>query len=771
MSAIETNIFEGQIPANIRCYTLSLRLPSINDITEQGQFIKEAHRLIRKRANGFLDGENIYCLDGPDLIKEDLKPLLDKYADFDILDQYETTLQVTTDLRIIRNLLYYWFEDFMGKRGYAVRFRRSGDRIAVPSFETLHYNGIEYKLVEYTEGNRTPVRLVESFFYRLNILAGGKISLVIDPKLQVLIPFSSASPEVLAKTYLAVICMQDSSESGGCELLRGGAMKFVGLIDNPGLPKTNCVKTAKQFCEVEDVKRQQKIVLPANILFIEGHPANLGIYSIVKNRALKKSIDRRNLTLAFVNHLAEGKPAIEVPFGSTHIDIQCSSKVLPIGEAKTSEALGQAKFIGEPKVVVTNAPMYVNAKTALEQDGPYSRNNPRTSYHPETITLHVICPAPSEQQAKTFIRYLTQGCTGFAGFSSSKGPFYSNLNALYYPIANTSTISYKSQLSTLRTKVDGKSHIAFVILPDYSTEYFELKALCYQHGFASQFVKEGTIRRANADRWISFFLWNFAISLYAKACGTPWKIDNSLLQHTDCYIGIQTKIQQANRFSPSSFFVGTADIFNSMGEYISCALHQGISESFDSLHVDSEFMKNLIAGTVERYRSEVGVLPRRIIIHRQLEFDRRERIGIYDGLKEVGAACPCILVHLQEGHHYRGYALDSPDFVADRSTYFTLGKKSVLLFTTGKSQGKYEGGLGTPKPTQVNISLLNSKNQIDEKEIENVCKSILGFPRLRWNTTRIGIRRPLTTFAADKIGEMAKSGYAYLQYRDIRDFL
>lgn len=771
MSSIQTNIFVGQMPTRVHSDVLDLKLPRIKDSEEQGLFIKTVHRLIRKHANAYLYGNKIFSLNFPDLIQQDLQPLLSKYPDFEILDNYGTTLGVPSDLPIIRNLLYYSFEDFIGRKGYAVRFRRGGDRVAVPSFETLNHKGRQYKLVEITVGNRTTVNLIESFFYRVNVSGTGKINLVIDPKLQVLVPFSSASDEILARTYLAVICLQDSDQTGGCELLRAGGMKFIRLVENSKLPMTNCVRTARQFCEVEDVKRQQKLVLPSNILFVEGHPANLGIYPIVKNRSLKSSVARRDLTVAFAKHLAENKSSIEVPFGTINIDIESDPKIIPIGEDSSPDALGQAMIIGEPKVVVTNTPMYVNAKTALEAEGPYSRNNPRTAYHPETISLHVICSNSFESAARSFIKSLTQGCTGFAGFSFSKSPFYSNLDALFYPLNDPTTIAYKSQLSALRDKINGRNHVAFLVLPDTSSEYFDLKAICYQHGLASQFVKEGTIRKALTDRWLSFYLWNFAIALYAKAGGTPWKIDSSLLQHTDCYIGIQTKIQQGDRFSPSLFFVGAADIFNSMGEYISCALHQGRSESLDGLHVDSDFMKNLIVGAVSRYYSSVGVLPRRIIIHRQLEFDRRERLGIVQGLDESGASCPCILVHLQEGHHFRGYSLDSADYVVGRSTFFPLGRRSVLLFTTGKSQGRYEGRLGTPKPTQINVTLLNSSDWLGYSEIQDVCKSILGFTRLRWNTTRIGIRRPLTTFAADKIGEMAKNGTTYLQYRDIRDFL
>jgi hypothetical protein len=676
-----------------------------------------------------------------------------------------------SDIPIVKNLLYQSFEEGLHKKGYAVRFRRGGDRVAVPSFETLRQGEEERKLVEYTFGNQGTVHLIDSFFYRVNISGNGKVDIVIDPKVSVFVPPSSVPPDVLQRSYLSIICLQDSDQTGSCELLRSSSVKYVGSAENKGLPDTKCVRSARQFLEVLDVKRQESLTLPANILFLEGHPASLGISVLVKKRSLKNPQARRLLTLGFANHLSEYKESIDIPLGETVVKINKFPVSLPIADTLPTGPLTQAKLLGEPRLVVTNAPMYVAPKDALDSDGPYSRNNSLSCHHPSTITLHTIYPKSLELHVKNFVQGLSAGSSSYRGFSSTSPPFYCDLKPVYYPITSPNLVDYTSVISVLRDKVERRDHIVFVVLPDTFGAYLDLKALCYQHEIANQFIKEGTIRSSLSGKFLQFYLWNLGISLYAKAGGTPWRIDNSLLSHTDCYIGIQTKIRQVGRAAPSAFFVGAADIFNSMGEFLSTAVHQGISKSMDGLHVDSEFMKSLVVVALERYKANVNSLPQRIILHRQLDFDRDELRGLTEGLAQVGADCPCIIAHLQEGHHFRGYPLDSQDFTAERSMYYPLGKASVVLFTTGKSQGRYEGGLGTPKPTKVNLKVLNKENGLSPEEIEEVCKSILGFTRLRWNNTRIGIRRPLTIYVADKIGEMAKGGFANLQYRDIRDLL
>ncbi|MHA1410542.1 MAG: Piwi domain-containing protein [Candidatus Odinarchaeia archaeon] len=770
MPMLETNVFEGELPKSVVVRALSINYPSLNESDEQGEFQKKLYKLAKRRMNAFVHHDKIYFLGKDNALLEDIKILQYEYPDLKFNEFTDVKLTLPEDLIIIRNLLYSSFEEAITKKGYAVRFRKGRDKVAIPSFETLEIDGKKYKLVENTAARGgIGVYLIDSFYYRIHVSANGKINLVIDPKISVLIPFNNVPQDIIERSFLSVICFHDSDQRGGCELLQRNSVKYIGLAKNESLPNTKCVNLANQFCEVVDVKNNTNLVLPSNILYVEGHPSELGIYDLVRRRSLKDSKTRREYTKVFAKHLSTENGKIEVPFGKINIRIQNSPIVLPIKNNLPTKPISQAKILGEPKLIFTNSPIYVSQRDGLLEEGPYSRNNQQMSYHPEKIILHILYPKSKETIYKTYIEKLVSGSDYYPGFKILNPPFYADIQPLYYPLSTKNLLSYQTMISQIRGKINKRNNVIFAILSDDFTGYSDLKSLCYQHNIPSQFIKESTISKNLNSRYLQYYLWNLAIAIYAKAGGTPWRVDSTLLQHTDCYLGIQTKIQQEGRFSPNTFFVGAADIFNSMGEYISCAVHQGISKTMDGLHVDSEFMKNLVIRAVERYKAETDLKPKKIVVHRQLNFNKAELQGLQDGLDQVSANCPCIIVHLQEGHHFRGYPQDE-SFIVDRTTYYTLGKRSVVLFLTGKTQGRYSG-IGTPKPTQVNFKIINSEKELDYNEIEKMCRSILGFTRLRWNTTRIAIRRPLTTFAADKIGEMAKKGFINLQYRDIRDFL
>ena len=507
MTSFETNIFEGSIPALLRCNSLSVQLPSLDDHSSQAAFVSSLYRSVRKNTNAFPFGNRIYFIGEGKQLEEDLQPLEQAYPQFKIDSISRTNLILPRDIRIVRNLLYYAFEQTVGNQGYAVRFRRRGDKVAVPSFETLQNNATQHHLVEYTAGTTTTVHLIESFFYRLNVLSNGTINLVIDPKLTVLVPPWAVPHDVLERSYLSVLCFQDSSQSGGCELLHHSSMKYVGEAMNPGLPDSKCVRAAKRFYEVVDVKNQQDTVLPANILFVEGYPSSLGIQGLFRKRALKSSRSRRELTQSFASHLADFGDHIVVPLGEEQVTINSHPVTMPMSDAYPTGPLSMAKLLGEPRLVVTNSPMYVAPKDALNSDGPYSRNNSQTVPHPANITLHTIFPKNFEL-AKTFVQRLVTGCSGYAGFSSAGPPFYSNINPLYYPVEDLSLVGLSSVVSSLRDKVQRTGHVIFVVLPDAFTAYVELKALCYQHALASQFIKEGTIKASLSGRALAFYLWN-----------------------------------------------------------------------------------------------------------------------------------------------------------------------------------------------------------------------------------------------------------------------
>ncbi|MBO3799396.1 MAG: hypothetical protein QW491_13600 [Thermoproteota archaeon] len=771
---METNVYFGTPVNELKCKVLDILPPSLTH-ENQAAFMKALFNAIHQTVHGYFDAGRIYFIGDENRLLAKLNEIKRTFVDFNIIKLSDKVLTTNTDLKIMRNIIYSAIEDFLRSKGFLVRLRKRGPKVAVPTFEMLDVGGRKINFVTNTKSRYgTDVHLIESFKYIFHLFPDGKCYFQIDPKLTVLIPAHSVQASVLQNTFLISICFADSQRGRSCEFVTKNVMKFVQY--SASRPTTSCesAKTARRFYEVLELKNKVTMEVPENVLFVEGHPAQLGMYREVRSRAVKEPAQRKEWTKIFMEILSGGEEDIIIPLGNEKLKISSKPHMLDFVNISVTVPFQAAMVLGEPRLIFTDQPSAINPKEGLLADGPFSRNNSSLHYHPDKVIIHVVYPSPSEHYVKDFFEILKSGCLGqgsekdYPGFNLRSAPFYSDLMVAYYPQTTSNLLlAYKTLIATLKDKVDRKGNVLVFVMPREGGEFYpQLKALCYQHSLPSQMVREGTLRKG----YRASILWNLALAVYTKAGGTPWKLDSEWLKYSECYIGIQTKVQRFDKVGRGGFFIGSADIFNRFGEYISCAVHQGVARSFDRLHVDAEFMKNLIMKAAERYKQNMGDYPQKIVIHRQIDFNKIETQGLLQGLQALNISPPCILVHLQENHIFRGYRTLHPELKAPRTTYFLIGRRSAILFTTGVTEGVYEG-FGTPKPTQVNIRALHANSILTEEDVHQLCKGIIGFTRLRWNTTRIGIRRPLTIFAADRIGELAKAGYTGLEYRDVRDVL
>ena len=282
------------------------------------------------------------------------------------------------------------------------------------------------------------------------------------------------------------------------------------------------------------------------------------------------------------------------------------------------------------------------------------------------------------------------------------------------------------------------------------------------------------IKCENLDfRW--YPLYNFSLSLYAKAGGTPWIIEPSYFDLADCYIGQAFSRKMVDRFGAGKFFVGAADVFNAWGEHISFALHQAsVDEEIKGLHVDRKFMMELMNKAINRYIDKMDYPPKTLVIHRPGYFIREEIEGVQDVLDEQNIE-KCYLVHVQHNNLFRAYDPSLNNQIR-RGTYFRIGPRNAVLFPTGylESEGK-EHIMGTPKSVQLNVKSILQEGKISpdvsNEEFYKICKNFLGFTRLRWNSLSTRLREPLTIYASRNVAEWLRKDYQGLEGIDIRDIL
>jgi hypothetical protein len=783
---LQVNVFLGEKIRKIECKVLEFIPPTFKGLSEQeardkhSLFIKYLFNAIHSTVFGYCYMDRIYFFGDEEKLLLKLEEVGDAFPQFKIGNLSKQVLmpQNVTDLRIMRNLFYQKIANFFREKGFFVKYKKRGPKIAVPQFETMKYNNKEYGLIKKVKSRfKTDVFLIESFQYRFHLFNDGTSYLQLDPKVTILAPVSDMDATSLQKLYLVPMCFYNCSSKTKCEYLARNVVKFVQYSTSKASENCPASLPRRKFYEALDLGRRIVLEVPETILFVEAHPMNLGVFKDVKKMAQKNPKERLEWTKAFATILSEENETINIPLNEENC-ITFASEPLNLDivgdEGPLKSPLTNAKILSEPRLVFSHEPSSINPKEGLTQEGVYSKNNP-TLLHPSKITLHVIYPSSLDSAVRDFIGSLMDGCPGsgyekdFNGFKENEPPFFSEILPDYNPLHRTDLISYKTKIAVMKDKISGRGNVVLIVLPFNAdwTYYYELKKLCYQHNLPSQFIQPKTL----SSPYRASILWNLGVGIYAKAGGTPWKIGTDWLDFAECYIGIQCKIQPVGKIGKGYFFIGTADVFNAFGEYVSCVVHQGVVESIDGLHVDSNFMKNLVMKATKRYQEIIGNPPTKIVIHRQVDFNETETSGVKEALKELGISAPCILVHLQENQIFRGYVRSNTDFIAFRTLYFLIGRKNAILFTTGLTEGIYEG-FGTPKPMQINIKVVGSRNElVTPEDVEKICKGIIGFTRLRWNTTRVGIRKPITIYAADRIGEMAKSGYTGLEYRDVRDIL
>src|SRR5439155_10511953 len=70
---LETNIFEGDISGPIICKYLSVKLPSLDSVENQGEFIRGLYRAIRRRTAAYNFGDRVYFLGEKENLISDLR--------------------------------------------------------------------------------------------------------------------------------------------------------------------------------------------------------------------------------------------------------------------------------------------------------------------------------------------------------------------------------------------------------------------------------------------------------------------------------------------------------------------------------------------------------------------------------------------------------------------------------------------------------------------------------------------------------------------------
>ncbi|MDF1540678.1 MAG: hypothetical protein P1Q69_17405, partial [Candidatus Thorarchaeota archaeon] len=375
----------------------------------------------------------------------------------------------------------------------------------------------------------------------------------------------------------------------------------------------------------------------------------------------------------------------------------------------------------------------------------------------------------------TMLENLKNGLHYYPGFHKRTRPFGTQMNFINYPIKDDDRTSYQEQVKTKllnlqRDYPSKEGDVYLIILPDNETIYHELKDFAVSRNLKTQMLQERTLGSLQSG---PYTLYCFALSLCVAAGITPWIVDSSYFDGADCYIGLAFAKQESR--GRSKFFLGVADVFDSFGEHLSFALHDGkVSPKVKGLHVDRKFMSELVSKAILRYDDKMDAAPETIVIHKPGSFHYDETAGVADALLEWESE-RAFLVHIQHNNLFRAYN-PQLDYYPVATTYFRIGPGNAIVFPTGYLESSdTDHKMGTPKPVQLNVKEVGATNIIERKIADNdlhfILQNYLAFTRLRWSSLSPRIRDPLTIHAPRVIAEWQGKGIAGLDGIDVRDIM
>jgi len=313
--------------------------------------------------------------------------------------------------------------------------------------------------------------------------------------------------------------------------------------------------------------------------------------------------------------------------------------------------------------------------------------------------------------------------------------------------------------------------VVFYLPPRYSALFqvpddnFDLhdvvKAFAAQHGLTTQIITERALRyRCRAS-----VAWRLGTALYAKAGGTPWKLDTrqAPLDPATAYIGLSYALRSSHDGS-TSFVTCCSQVFDADGggmEFVAYDVGQGVD--LRNPYLSRQDMRLVMSRSLALYQDRhAGRTPRHLIVHKQTPFSSEETAGCLDAW---GAASDLTCLTITRPA-WRGVSLDAPRHSAERSTpsyavrrgtTLQLDERSCLLWVAGNapdatlsgSADYLQGGKGTPRP------LLLTRDA-GQGPLDEVAAQVLALSKMNWNNDALHDALPCTIHYAKVLAKTLK---------------
>ena len=231
--------------------------------------------------------------------------------------------------------------------------------------------------------------------------------------------------------------------------------------------------------------------------------------------------------------------------------------------------------------------------------------------------------------------------------------------------------------------------------------------------------------------------WNFAVGVYYKAGGVPWRLPPT--GPDTCFVGIsfhhfRTTQRTIVRSSLAQAFSSDGEGFAIRGEGVPVEPDQG-----RNVHLSEHQAYELARSVLAEYELRTGGAPLRVVLHKTSYYDLAELAGFTAALKDTPILSMVTLVpSLFRLLRYGAY----PPKVG---TVCTINRDRSYLFTSGfmPELGTYPGP-HVPQPFEVRC--------VGAEGAIAAAQDVLNLTRMNWNTADMRGKWPVSLSFARRVG-------------------
>lgn len=264
-----------------------------------------------------------------------------------------------------------------------------------------------------------------------------------------------------------------------------------------------------------------------------------------------------------------------------------------------------------------------------------------------------------------------------------------------------------------------------------------LKARALRNRLPVQLVTDALLNDTARNQDPASRAWNFAVGLYYKAGGVPWRLPPT--GPDTCFVGIsfhhfRTTQRAIVRSSLAQAFSSDGEGFAIRGEGVPVEPDQG-----RNVHLSEQQAYELARNVLSEYELRTGGAPLRVVLHKTSYFDVAEQAGFKAALKDTPIVSMVTLVpSLFRLLRYGPY----PPKVG---TVCTVNGDRSFLFTSGfmPELGTYPGP-HVPQPFEVRC--------LGMENASTAAQDVLNLTRMNWNTADIRGKWPVSLSFARRVG-------------------